>query len=102
MVSRMGGDEFVIMMPETTIHQAMKLAERVLKLFRTGGSMMQVSAQGKNLPASSLLSCSIGITDSVFSDEDSQVADPVETLLNRADKAMYVSKAEGKGRVTKS
>jgi diguanylate cyclase (GGDEF)-like protein/PAS domain S-box-containing protein len=76
---RYGGDEFVIMLPDTDKEQAKVAADRIQKqfcAFKFGNTGL-----------------SMGIAEA-FSDEDEQ------SLVRRADEAMYRSKKEGRSRVT--
>lgn len=76
---RYGGDEFVIILPDTDKAQAKVAAERIQKqfgAFKFGNTGL-----------------SMGITEA-FSDEDEQ------NFIKRADEAMYTSKKEGRSRLT--
>jgi len=76
---RYGGDEFVIMLPDTDKGRATVVAERIQKqfgAFRFGNT-----------------SLSMGIAEA--RDEENE-----QSLIKRADEAMYRSKKEGRGRVT--
>ena len=83
--ARIGGDEFVIICPETTKSAARMVAERL----RYGIQKLN-DGQGK----------SVGITASIgvacFPDD----GDLPEEVLQRADRALYESKALGKNRVS--
>lgn len=76
---RYGGDEFVLILPDTDKDQAIVVAERIQKQF-------SAFKFGKT-------SLSIGITDAQKNDDE-------EGLIKRADEAMYISKKAGKGRAT--
>lgn len=83
-VARLGGDEFVILLADTVeppavAETAQKLIDRVMQPLEVGGEQVHLGA-------------SIGI--SRFPD-DGQDAD---TLLMKADAAMYQAKAQGRGR----
>lgn len=79
-VARIGGDEFLVLMPETGSDQAETVIERILE--RTRDRMQQ-----KDWP----VGLSIGV---VTTSEKLEVAD----LLKRADAQMYKSKKSGKDR----
>ncbi|MDE0547632.1 GGDEF domain-containing protein [Microbacterium sp. C7(2022)] len=83
-VGRIGGDEFVAICTEADAQAASTVAERVLELARepidVGGTEVRVSV-------------SVGAT--VFSPDDGR-RPTADELLNRADDAMYESKAAGK------
>ena len=79
-VGRYGGEEFLVILPETPIQKALTAGERIRKAierenFRTGKTTV-----------------SIGIT--LLKDKDD-----FGTLFNRLDRAMYLAKERGKNRV---
>jgi len=81
---RIGGEEFALVLPETDLSAALGVAERIRgKLERTfvtyAGNQFYITA-------------SIGV--SAYKADDTQ-----ETLLHRADKAMYQAKETGRNRV---
>lgn len=79
---RLSGDEFVLVLPQCTADQATDLVERLLELL---GSPVTVA--GVALAASA----SVGIA--MFPDDGRDM----ETLLHRADMAMYQAKSSGRG-----
>jgi diguanylate cyclase (GGDEF)-like protein/PAS domain S-box-containing protein len=79
--SRYGGEEFVLAMPETSLEDAMLVAER----FRSA-----VEALG-NDAANIAVTVSIGVAQST-----GEADLTLDILLNRADKAMYLSKYAGR------
>jgi diguanylate cyclase (GGDEF)-like protein len=83
--ARYGGDEFVVLLPETDPTGAWVLAEKV----RIGVNELEISVAGTDIPAS----ISVGVVN--FPD-DGRTAD---ALLISADQAMYASKRAGKNRV---
>jgi two-component system cell cycle response regulator len=89
MIARIGGDEFVVVMPDTSIDVAIKVSERLRT--RMQDDPFTVTAAGE-LP----VTISIGVA----------VSDMVETsgseLLRRADEAMYRAKQAGRNRVEAS
>ena len=84
LAARIGGDEFVIICPETAKTAARQVADRL----RTGIQRLQ-DAQGKSLA----ITASIGVAS--FPDD----ADLPDDVLQRADRALYEAKALGKNRV---
>ncbi len=83
--ARYGGDEFVVLLPETDPTGAFVLAEKI----RQGVAELSVDASGIEIRTS----LSIG---AVAYPDDGQTADE---LMISADQAMYASKRQGKNRV---
>lgn len=77
-VARFGGDEFVVLLERADMEQATETATRLTDLIADSS----FSHSGKLIP----LSAAIGIAD-IRSD------DSVETVIGRADRAMYEQKA---------
>jgi len=88
LLARYGGDEFIILLPQTSAEQALPVAERILE---TVAALRIESDKG---PLSVTLS--IGIAE--MSREP--VDECVESIVQRADKALYLAKAEGRNRIT--
>jgi diguanylate cyclase (GGDEF)-like protein/PAS domain S-box-containing protein len=84
-LGRMGGDEFAIALPETTLKDTADVAERIrLQLAAT-----PVSYAAENFS----ITVSIGVYE--YRGGDSR-----KTLLQRADQAMYKAKQTGRGRMS--
>jgi diguanylate cyclase (GGDEF)-like protein len=81
LIGRYGGDEFVILLPQTSAQDALPLAERIL------ASIPALRVDTMNL------TISIGIAETLFS---ASQPDTVEGLLHRADMALYTAKQAGK------
>ena len=84
--ARFGGDEFAILMPETTLGEALTVAERIR---REVESIVLKGADG----ASPAASVSIGVA--LFPAHGGTASD----LLAAADRAVYQAKARGRNRV---
>ena len=85
-VGRYGGEEFVVILPETNLQAAHKLAERLLLNIRT----MQIAIETKHTN----LTASIGLV------ERNQVnPQKIDLLISYADQAMYAAKQAGRDRV---
>lgn len=82
--ARYGGDEFVVMMPHTPITGAIVALERVLGV---ASDLAATRTEGKLH-----LSASAGV--SAF-----RKGDNLDTMLERADKALYLAKKSGGGAV---
>jgi diguanylate cyclase (GGDEF)-like protein len=78
LLARFGGEEFLIVMPATTLVEAVQVAE---------GLREQVSASALGA------TISIGVASQVPGDDDSS------TLIAAADRALYAAKAAGRNRV---
>jgi len=83
-LTRFGGEEFLILMTNTEEHEALVVAERLRKAV----------ASSRLLPEKGILTCSIGI--GVLKPDETDFSQ--ETLISRADKALYRAKAEGRNR----
>lgn len=82
-LARYGGDEFVILLPETNAQQAFQIAERTREC-------VAVTAAGmENSPFSVTLS--LGVAEVSHSPQDASVED----AIRRADQALYTAKARG-------
>lgn len=86
-VSRYGGEEFVILSPQSTLDRALELAEHIRK---DTESHPIFSIDGRNI----FLTISIGVTqiDTVHDNN-------IEDTLKRADKALYMAKEKGRNNV---
>ena len=86
-LGRFGGDEFVVLLPETSREGARRLSERL----RLTISQRMEMIGGISLP----VTVSIGLSSHVHADGDT-----LDMLLDQADKALYVSKQSGRNKVT--
>ena len=84
--ARYGGDEFVVLLPQTTAAAAGLFAERLRR------RLLEVS-QGAGLP----VRASIGVA--ALSPDEVGANDAAEDLLRRADEALYKAKRSGRDRV---
>ena len=86
MAFRLGGEEFLIIIPYTTKEDALKLALRLREVTRENGC---IEYRGKKI----CFTFSGGITDTKESGFD------LDTLLKRADEKLYEAKGSGRDRV---
>lgn len=87
-VARYGGDEFMILLPDTPLNGALTLAENIRSYFET--TKIKRKDTGKIIGT---LTLSFGVA----------LYDPgetIDTFIQRLDKAMYHSKENGRNRVT--
>ncbi|SDU19695.1 PleD family two-component system response regulator [Stappia sp. ES.058] len=88
MACRLGGEEFVILMPETTLSAAEKVAERLRDVV-AGAPFALPEGEGWDLP----VTVSVGVAT------HAKAGDSGEKLIKRADRALYRAKEEGRNRV---
>ena len=79
--SRWGGEEFALLLPDTNIARATKIAEKLRK-----------ETERYDFPCVGKVTASFGVSQFIVGDDES-------TLINRADKALYNSKQNGRNRV---
>jgi two-component system cell cycle response regulator len=91
MVARLGGEEFLIVMPETDFVRARPAAERICR--RIGAEPVEISAGGAPVTVTVSIGVAIG---------GGTPADPGETpeaLIAKADRALYRAKTQGRNTV---
>ncbi len=86
-LGRYGGDEFMIILPETSLDGAKNLAEKI-RLF-SSESDVELSGKGRIR-----LTLSIGVASCCTPSDD------IDTLVSLADSALYTSKEAGRNRVS--
>jgi two-component system cell cycle response regulator len=86
LVARLGGEEFVVVMPETNLSAAVTVAERLRHAVAAEPFVIQ--ALGERRP----ITISVGVAAAT-------VGDTVDTLLQRADDALYEAKNGGRNKV---
>ncbi|HEA52390.1 hypothetical protein LCGC14_1795260 [marine sediment metagenome] len=84
-VARWGGEEFLVILPDTGIESALASAERVRKAFR---SYKWTSATGESVE----VTISAGVSELGQNDD-------MASVVSRADQALYRGKAGGRNRV---
>lgn len=86
LIARFGGDEFVVLLPETPCDGAVAVANKILKTIQTS----PLSVRERNVA----VTASIGVAC------HPEHGSSIEAIKEKADKAMYASKSAGKNRVT--
>jgi diguanylate cyclase (GGDEF)-like protein len=82
-LARFGGEEFLVLLPETAISRARQVAERLRKSLWEKSSMLKKYG----------VTISIGVTEYKHLDNG-------DRMISRADKALYNSKDKGRNRVS--
>ena len=99
-IARFGGDEFIVIMTETDDFQARIPAERVIAYLaeqtELDGRIQRITGHSFAIPEGKRIACSIGLAKYDFAKYSST---DIETLLQRADQALYQAKNTGKNRV---
>ncbi|MBE0508956.1 MAG: GGDEF domain-containing protein [Marinospirillum sp.] len=85
LAARWGGEEFILLMPNTTVDQAVNFAERLLQVLRK--TLMEYEGAQVRITAS------FGVAQ--VNQQDNNLDD----LIQRADQALYRAKNEGRNRV---
>ncbi len=87
LVARLGGEEFVVIMPDTDGEAALQVAERLRQ--RIGDTRFEITAPVKEITVTVSVGVAVG----------GRVGDTVDTLIKRADEALYEAKRTGRNRV---
>ena len=85
-VGRMGGEEFAVLLPETDAKQSLDVAER-----------LRLAVAATHIPLENGAVVRLTISTGVATANDSDTT--VNTLLERADKALYAAKNSGRDKV---
>lgn len=93
LVARIGGEEFLIVLPGVTLENARKAGERLCRKIRDTPFALAKSSQEL------IGTISIGMTVFDPTSGKTQTVPSPETLLDQADKALYNAKAKGRNRV---
>ncbi len=84
---RYGGEEFVLLLPDTSLDNATKLAEKMRQCIESG---CLTTEDGQTIHCT----VSIGVSRADFTNESD-----IEHSLKRADDALYEAKAQGRNRI---
>jgi diguanylate cyclase (GGDEF)-like protein len=90
--ARYGGEEFVVLLPDTRVEAAQRLAERI---------RAAISSAPIGLPCgeSTTITASIGIAEVAPAQADRDLKTLGDSLIARADVALYAAKSAGRDRV---
>jgi diguanylate cyclase (GGDEF)-like protein len=93
LVSRYGGEEFVMLLPDTPLYQARALAERICQTVFNAAIAHPLSQHGERVTVS------VGVTCANAGDLSGADAARIrKSLLERADAALYAAKSAGRNR----
>jgi len=87
LIARFGGEEFVILLPNANITVAQECAERIRQGIEKHSIKLDESTKIK-------ITISIGVAEMNIASQES-----IESTLNRADKALYQAKTQGRNQV---
>jgi diguanylate cyclase (GGDEF)-like protein len=86
LVGRLGGEEFIVLLPCTSVEAARRLAEKLRNQLQNAPTLWEKT----RIPATA----SIGVSGTTANDNHD-----FDTLYREADKALYVAKTQGRNRV---
>lgn len=86
-LGRYGGDEFVVVLPDTNLENAASLAERIRQTVESDLGSKSALANDRSV------TISLGLTSACDDDKN------IETIIKRADDALYRAKEDGRNRV---
>jgi two-component system cell cycle response regulator len=89
--ARYGGEELLVMMPETPIAEAWRVAERVRSAVADHMFVVDPEEDGARIRIQ--LTASVGVAGMP------ENAESMEELVEEADKALYLAKHQGRNRV---
>ena len=87
-LARFGGEEFIFLLPNTNLNQAYIIAERIRQNIEATPYKIQLEIN----PLINTISLGVSTL---------KKGDTIEDLINRADKALYVAKQQGRNKVVK-
>jgi diguanylate cyclase len=86
LVARFGGEEFIVLLPNTACRDAYALANKLREKLQSTALRIRDSHQTLKLTAS-------------FGVAVHRVGEPIQDFISRADKALYLAKTSGRNRV---
>lgn len=92
-VARWGGEEFIVLLPETPCSSAYKQAERIRQIIAN----QPFDINGRRVDVTASIGI-IGSTNHIVGNQSLQELD-LEHLINKADEAMYTAKSSGRNQV---
>jgi diguanylate cyclase (GGDEF)-like protein len=93
LLARFGGEEFIIMLPDTGLNEAAKAGGKIRELVKTHFETEVVREGGAETGRLSGLTVSVGVSSYPACAENR------DSLINTADMALYIAKKKGRDRV---
>lgn len=91
LISRLGGEEFCVVLPRTSLVQAEKIAEK-LRAATVSKPIAVIVENGRTLDLNISVSIGLAVCDGIE-------ADTMHRLLTKADKLLYAAKSSGRNQV---
>lgn len=91
LVARIGGEEFLVALPDTTLATARMAAERLCRA---------IEATPVRLPSGEDVPVTISVGLALGNDHPDERPEPSRTVVERADLALFAAKTEGRNQVT--
>lgn len=98
-ICRFGGDEFIIMLPETNSRDAKKIILRLYKALELKNYFINEIEQELNVHVELAVEKRLNFSVGISSNFDSGDLFNLSEVMNKADHALYYSKQNGKGQV---
>ncbi len=95
LVARIGGEEFLIIIPETNRGEAHRIAKTLCEAVRS----ISLTLPGHGAPVPVTVSIGVTLANATLSDDQNHET-RAKALLEQADRALYASKADGRNTVT--
>ncbi len=92
LVARFGGEEFMVLLPDTNARGGAELAEKLRAA--VGANRFEVEADGRRVPLTVTISIGVGAVTREAASHSS-----FDDLIERADQALYAAKLAGRDRV---
>lgn len=93
MPARFGGEEFLVLLPETTLEQGKEIAEKIRD------RISKICIPNRKGDIAFTVSIGVASTEQSASHKKYSPIEACDSLLKHADKALYTAKNKGKNRI---